>query len=345
MTGTEDRIEQNSVPLTVSHVADYYRRYPGEPVTFYTWLDVERTLPGLSVEITLPAELALEAYRAPLRYGDVLPSMRSIQGETGRAGGEIMHLVWNIAGELPPGRYAYLVAARVEPTDRDLILKSRAVVTSVAADGEKISAQETVTVAVSAKGRYIKHLPGLFHKDELMGRFLMLFESFWGPIEAQIDNLPFYFDPRMTPPDFLPWLASWLNLVLNERWPEERRRLLLRSAASLYRKRGTKQGLQTYLEIFAGEKAQIVEHRAYNLRLGPEARLGAGVALGTINVPHTFTVTLHLPPISSTQGEEESARQELERRRMIEAIIEAEKPAHTSYTLRIETGQEEGKRS
>jgi phage tail-like protein len=341
MMDNKDRLEQNSTPLAVSHVADFFRRYPGETVTLYTRLDVDETLPDLALRITLPAGLALEAYRAPPPYDDRLPIVESIQSETDGIGTGATRLVWNL-GKLPPGNYEYQASARVEPMERDATLKSEAVATSAAADGETVSAQETVAVAVSAKGRYLEHMPALYYRDELMGRFLMLFESFWEPIEGQIDNLPFYFDPRFTPPDFLPWLAGWLNLVLDERWPEDSRRLLLRSAALLYRKRGTREGLEAYLEIFCGQKAKIIEHRAYNLRLGPESRLGAGIALGTENVPHTFTVVLRLPPISSPQGEEEGARQELERRRIIEAIIKAEKPAHTSYTLRIKTGQEEG---
>jgi len=194
---------------------------------------------------------------------------------------------------------------------------------------------ETVTVLVSAKGRYIRHLPRMYlEQDELMGRFLMLFESFWGPIEQQIDNLYDYFDPLLTPARLLPWLAGWVDLTLDERWPEAQRRRLLRSAVSLYRKRGTRRGLQEYLEIYTGGRVKITEHSASNFRLGPEARLGLGVALGTVNLPHTFTVTVFLPAGDARM--ETRARQAADHRRIIEAIIEAEKPAHTSYNLRVE---------
>src|SRR5262249_20365856 len=70
---------------------------------------------------------------------------------------------------------------------------------------------------------------------EVMARFLMLFESFWAPIEGQIDNLPLYFDPAFTPLKLLPWLASWVDLTLDDHWPEAKRRQLLRAAVSLYR--------------------------------------------------------------------------------------------------------------
>jgi len=165
----------------------------------------------------------------------------------------------------------------------------------------------------------------------------MLFESFLAPIEGQIDNLPFYFDPDFTPARLLPWLATWVDLTLDDHWPEAKRRQLLKRAVSLYRKRGTRRGLQEYLEIYTGAQVQISEHGARNLLLGPEARLGPGVALGTLNMPHTFTVTVNMPPAEGVAGTAaERERYENDRRRMIETIIEAEKPAHTSYTLRLE---------
>jgi hypothetical protein len=128
-------------------------------------------------------------------------------------------------------------------------------------------------------------------------------------------------------------------LTLDERWPEEKRRKLLASAVALYRKRGTRLGLEEYLEIYTGARVRVTEHGAHNFRLGPQARLGLGVALGTINRPHTFTVTAYLPaePDEAYAAPEERARLEARRRRMLEAIIEAEKPAHTSYTLHVET--------
>ena len=238
--------------------------------------------------------------------------------------------------------------ARVEPTARDLTLESRAM---AICDAHQRAAAETVAIAVAAKGRYLNFLPALYSDNDLLARFLMLFESFWAPIERQIDHLPYYFDPRLTPPDFLPWLASWLNLTLDPRWPEDRRRELIRSAVRLYRMRGTARGLRTILKLYTGVEPQITEHRAKNFTLGPGALLGPGVALGKGNQPHTFTVTMRLPPIIEIEEEEneadsstgemdsdEIARQERERRQVIRAIIEAEKPAHTAYTLQLVTG-------
>jgi phage tail-like protein len=250
-------------------------------------------------------------------------------------GADASYLAWRMAREVEASAsYEYQVEAKVAPTDQNLTLESQAVVNAEGPDGTTASAQETVTVAVFAKGRYLQYLPAIYQSDDFMGRFLMLFESFWGPIEQQIDNIPYYLDPDMAPPDFVPWLASWLDLSFDQHWSEEKRRRLLRRIASLYRKRGTKAGLQEYLEIFSGGRVEITEHRSGNFRLGPETRLGPGIALGTDNVPHRFTVIVRLPPASPTG---DGRDQEVAIRRMLETIIETEKPAHTSYTLQIET--------
>jgi phage tail-like protein len=333
MTKVKFDTQQNPAPLTLDHVADFCQRYPGENVTFYTRVGVRQPLPGFTLRVTIPIELEVGDYRVLSGEDDALPT---VDFESGAR-----HLTWDVTRELQAGsRWEVQVQARVAPTQQDRTLESRAVAIAEVAKEVPINVEESVVIAVLARGRYLRYLPALYQADELMGRFVMLFESFWSPVDGQIDNLPLYFDPKMTPPDFLPWLASWLNLVLDERLPEERQRRLIQAAVSLYRQRGTRQGLQEYLEIYTGGQAQIIEHRAKDFRLGPEARLGPGIALGTGNRPHTFTVVLRLPPISPPAGDKnERIRQESERRRAIEAIIEAEKPAHTSYMLRIESGE------
>ena len=313
--------------LTLAHVADFARRYPGESVTFYTRLEAATSLPGFTLRISLPQEVTVEDYQPPAGYDHPLPQLE--------IGAEVNYLTWPVEAEVAAGtHYEYRTTITIPPTNTDTVLESEASV--VAGSGKtRLTAEENVSIAVAAKGRYLKYLPAIYQDDDLMGRFLMLFESFWSPIEQQIGTTPVYFDPKMTTPDLLPWLASWIGLVLDENWPEERRRLLLQSAASLYRKRGTRQGLQEYLEIYTGEKAKIAEHRAENFTLGPKASLGPGLALGKENRPHTFTVTLHLPPLEAATRAEQK-RQELVRQRIIESIIDAEKPAHTSYTLHLD---------
>jgi phage tail-like protein len=303
-------------------VADVYRRYPGETVNFYTRLQVQRPLSGFALRIAVPAGLTLVNYRALFDHPGLLPT---IENQPDR-----VILSWQAEDEVPAGSVLeYHTEATVDMTHYNLSLPGSAVVIIGAEGSVEFRTRELVSILVSAKGHYLKYLPALYDRDEFMGRFLMLFESFWQPIEDQLETIPGYFDPYLTPPDFLPWLAAWLNLILDERWPERKRRELLQSAMLLYRKRGTKIGLQKYLEIYTGVQPQIIEFRANNFTLGSEARLGFGIALGTANQPHTFQVVLQLP-------EAANAEEEATRRRIIESIIEAEKPAHTAYTLDIE---------
>ena len=84
---------------------------------------------------------------------------------------------------------------------------------------------------VALQSSYLEYLPALYRDDEFMGQFLLIFESILKPIENTVDNLPWYFDPLMIPEPLLPWLASWLDLVLDSTWPLSRRREMVKSAS------------------------------------------------------------------------------------------------------------------
>ncbi len=159
---------------------------------------------------------------------------------------------------------------------------------------------------------YLPYLPALYQNSEFLGRFLLIFESILDPIERSIDQLDRLFDPRVAPEALLPWLATWVDLVLNEQWPLANRRALVRAAAELYRWRGTRRGLAAYLRIYTGVEPIIDEP-------GPALRGSAALPA------HVFRVVLELPADSPIE------------RHVVEAIIESEKPAHTAYLLEMRT--------
>ncbi len=169
---------------------------------------------------------------------------------------------------------------------------------------------------------YVQYLPGTYRQDEFLGRFLLIFESVLGPVENQVDNLHMYFDPLTAPRELLPWLGLWVDLVLDQNWPEEPRRKLVKSAAWLYRWRGTRRGLREYLRIYTGTSPEITEYIP-GMKLGKETRLGVNTRLGSSGGGYHFTVTLHLDEMSHVKTE------------IIRAIIDSQKPAHTVYTLQI----------
>ncbi len=311
----------------VAFAADSYRCYIGETITLFARVRAEREIAGYTLTVVVPAGLNAESFRVSPSGGQDVPRVFLIDGTN--------YLEWRVANTLTAGtQVEYEIRATVAHASGDTTLDTHLIVSIHGGGPTPLRAQVSLSIPVTTRADYLKYLPALYSGDELMGRFLMLFESFWTPIERQIDSIHAYFDPRLTPANLLPWLASWMDMLLDERWPEPAQRLLLSRVSSLYRKRGTRGGLSEYLEIYTGQTPVIVERRADNFKLGT-TRLGQAVALGRDNAPHSFGVTLTLPPVEAG-SEAESARKERDRRRMIESIIEAEKPAHTSYDLTIE---------
>ena len=366
------RVDENRNPahaaVSIEHVADFNRRYPGEMLTIFTRVKINAAVPGFTVRVQVPAGLEIENYQTS--YPDLMPVFLS----TMEAGARELVMLPGPDGDpfpvrvpnqptraIEPARLAqdmvwrvlepqeavtqvdFEVTALVLPIHQDTMLHSTATLSVL--DGENVeqSSRATTSVAIYRGGRFLEYLPSLFEQDNFMGRFLMLFESFWGPIDQQISGIHNYFDPDLTPAHFLPWLATWFDLVLDEHWSEAQQRELLNSVMWLYRRRGTRVALQRYLEIFTQHPVEILEKRAKNMNLGPKARLGLGVALGVGNMPHTFTVRLQLPAIPPPADlDEESAAREvarLEKQRLslIHRLIVGDKPAHTSYRLEVTT--------
>ncbi len=175
------------------------------------------------------------------------------------------------------------------------------------------------------RSSYLEYLPAFYRDSEFMGQFLLIFESILKPIENTVGTLPLYFDPRLTPESLLPWLASWLDLALDSSLPVSRRRELVRSAAELYRWRGTKRGLSEYIRICTGGIPEISEYIP-GMRLSSETKLGIDTQLGSSGSGYHFTVNLKL---STRDAISES---------YVKAIIDSQKPAHTRYTLHLIRG-------
>ncbi|MCI0791093.1 MAG: phage tail protein [Chloroflexi bacterium] len=171
------------------------------------------------------------------------------------------------------------------------------------------------------RSSYLRYLPAIYADSDFMGRFLMIFESVLGPIQNVVDNIPYYLDPKLAPQEALPWLASWVDVVLDDSWPVERRRALVSSAVQLYQWRGTRRGMREYLRVYTGVEPEITEEYG-GFPLNDNSRLGLNTALGS-GQHNVFTVTLELDDPESLNVQH------------IKTIIEAEKPAHAAYRLEI----------
>lgn len=102
-------------------------------------------------------------------------------------------------------------------------------------------------------------LPGVLQDDEFAQRFVSGLDAVIAPAYSTLDNMDSYFDPQLTPADFLPWLAGWLGVEIDPTWPEQRTRDLLARVADLQAKRGTVAGLRETIALHTGSEPSVTD--------------------------------------------------------------------------------------
>ena len=174
-------------------------------------------------------------------------------------------------------------------------------------------------------------LPGVIRRTIRTGdpafTLLEVMESMHAPSEAILEDLDEILDPRRTPDGFVSFLASWVNLerlfeVSRDRGSLQssflltsgrgRLRELIAAAAYLWRWRGTRAGLVSFLETATGIRGFEIEEEVRDRDGSPEP----------------FHILVRIPA---------EARCHLP---LIERIIDLEKPAHVTYGFRIEENRE-----
>ncbi len=188
----------------------------------------------------------------------------------------------------------------------------------------------------------LQYLPPVFQEDavsaDFLDRYLSYFDTVFDEIESQIERFTGYVSPDGVPTgEFLIWLGSWLDLQFLAEWPDSTRREFVRRAIGLYKLRGTITGLQEVLRLHTGLRAPqpvIIEHyrmrnyqahhKAGGLVDGKPFLAGYAFLPGDKEIVHHFTVVL---PDQAAPDDE--ALETLHR------LIDAQKPAHTQYDIRI----------
>lgn len=102
-------------------------------------------------------------------------------------------------------------------------------------------------------------LPALYQEDDFTQRFVSGFDEVLAPLFATLDCLEAYLDARVTPPDFLVWLAQWVGVTLDETLPVERQRGLVAEMVRLYGSRGTVTGLRDLVRLLTGSEPEIID--------------------------------------------------------------------------------------
>lgn len=191
-------------------------------------------------------------------------------------------------------------------------------------------------------------------------------------VEQILDRIGDYFDPYFAPSQFVPYLAKWvaweiqrgddwnrdldkpsyesdtgdigkIDLEMDQLFPmpetqplRTRNREMIRSIARLYRLRGTREGVEEYLKIYAGETNATVQEFHEVMKIGQTTNVGISTIVG--NRPFYFQVSVNI----TNPGP--GVIQEYDR--AIRTIVEEEKPAHTQYDLINEViGMQVGVRS
>ena len=178
---------------------------------------------------------------------------------------------------------------------------------------------------------YLRYLPAVYQEDEesrdFLERFLSIFETSLTNIEKQIDHIVRYFDPEVVSEDFLPWLAGWLAIAVDENWTSAQLRQLMQKAPQLYQQRGTREGIAATVEIFTGSRPLLVE--PFQVTSLANSSANNQVNRSELNQlygdnPFRFWVLL-----DNSHIENEKELQTLQR------LIESEKPAYTEASVRI----------
>jgi phage tail-like protein len=174
-------------------------------------------------------------------------------------------------------------------------------------------AKETPQVASSRA--YLRNgLPAMYQDGDFGMRFVGALEAVLDPIVAVLDALPAHFNPDHAPRDILTLLASWMGVDLDEGQSLRDRRELVRQAAELSRRRGTRRGLELALKLaFPALPLRVDDHGGVTFRAQDVSRESP---------PASFVVYCDKPIPEETQA-------------AVARCIEQYKPVHTTYRLRV----------
>lgn len=202
----------------------------------------------------------------------------------------------------------------------------------------------------------VERLPRTFSRDEAAASFLRRYLAPLAGLLREADRAATHrhrlLVPRTAPAEVLPWLASFLGLALDRRWPEPTRRALVAEANALFRTRGTPASLQRFLELYVGAPVRLVEH--FRLRgLGgallrdeeaapATAVLGGGFRVGgSIGRPSRSETLAAEPPGDDVEPDGYAHRFSVlvgralteEQLQVVHHILEVHRPAHTVYEV------------
>jgi phage tail-like protein len=202
----------------------------------------------------------------------------------------------------------------------------------------------------------LDRLPAIYREnpdaEDFSERFLALFDASIAELDRAIERYPALLNSRNAPEAVLPWLGKFFDIAMDPAWDGPTRRRVLQAAPQLYRQRGTVGGMKTAIALVFGfdtadiaideptadrtwgavGSAQIGSVRLFG-KARARFRLGASLLgqapLRSFGNPdqdpllaQAFRFTVSTPPVGSGNA-----------RTRLQALIDAQKPAHTRATL------------
>ncbi len=133
---------------------------------------------------------------------------------------------------------------------------------------ELLSKQEAVPMVQGLeiefpRESFVDYLPEFYRSNEenfyFLDRFLGMYQSMILDLQEEVVNISHYLDSDMTSTEFLHWLAEWVAIDDVFRWDEQKLRNFIKQSFSIYKLKGTKEGLERVIELYLGQKPRIVE--------------------------------------------------------------------------------------
>ena len=183
----------------------------------------------------------------------------------------------------------------------------------------RLSSGPKETPAVASSRAYLRGgLPAVYQEGDFGMRFIGALETLLDPIVAVLDALPAHFSPDHAPRDVLDLLSAWLGVDLDESQTPQQRREMVRQAAELGRRRGTRRGVELALSLAFPKLPLRVEDPGGVRTAPPEGGMDAP--------PPSFIVYCDKPIPEETQAG-------------VARCIEQYKPVHTTYRLRVKAAK------
>ena len=189
---------------------------------------------------------------------------------------------------------------------------------------------------VRPRSTYTTFLPTVYQEVDYIHRFIKIFEQAFDPVVNSFTSMWAHLDPLTAPQALLPFLAHWVDWPIDVKLDLTYQRRLIRRAVEIYRCRGTRKGLRFYLHLYTGLPLDEHIDQEEDKSIGITEPFGQGCLFGLAYVgedaiigggkPYHFDVRLRAQPNSPIDEQ------------LVRRIIDQEKPAFCSYSLRIETG-------